>query len=193
MSDLIPELAHRKSKRALSSDPIPSDVVDRLIAAATSSASCFNNQPWRFVLVQDEPALSVVRRTLSGNNYWAEKAPLVVLVVTDLDWDCRVDGDRDYALFDTGMATGYLILQAVREGLVAHPIAGFRAPELKDAMGIPVHHVLVTCVVVGYPGDPAELTEMHRAAETAPRKRRNPAAVAFRNEWREEDADAPGN
>lgn len=185
MGGLIPELDTRKSTRALSSEPIAADVIDRLAAAATSSASCFNNQPWRFVFVDGEPALSVVKRHLSGNNYWAEAAPLVVLVTTDIRWDCRVDSDRDYALFDTGMATGYLILQAVREGLIAHPIAGFKAPELKDALGISKEHVLVTCVIVGFPGSPDGLTEKHRAAETAPRSRRPMAEVVFRNEWRE--------
>lgn len=192
MADLIAELSARKSRRAISSEPIPGEVVDRLVEAALSSASCFNNQPWRFIFVNAEPELEIVRRCFSGNNYWAESAPLAVLVVTDQDWDCRVDEDRDYALFDTGMATGYLILQAVREGLIAHPIAGFRAPELKVAMGIDGRHILATCVVVGYPGDVAGLTEKHRAAEAAPRIRRDRDSVVFHNAWDEEVAGGSG-
>lgn len=183
MGELIAELERRKSNRALSMAPIPGEVIDRLVAAATSSASCFNNQPWRFLIVDSEPSLGVVKRHLSGNNYWAERSPLIILIVTNPDWGCRIDADRDYALFDVGMATGYLILQAVREGLVAHPIAGFKAPELKQALGIDPDHILITCVVLGYPGDPEMLTPKHRAAEGSTRMRRPTDEVAYRNQW----------
>jgi nitroreductase len=183
MQGLIPEIERRTSKRALSPEPIGEQTIERLVAAATSAASCYNNQPWRFIFVDAEPVLSLVKRHLSGGNYWAERAPLIVLAVTDAEWDCRLDEDRDYALFDTGMATGYLILQAVRDGLVAHPIAGFKAPELKVELGIAPEHILIACVVIGWPGDQASLTERHRKSETAPRSRKPVNEVAFRNEW----------
>ena len=58
-------------------------------------------------------------------------------------------GERLYYLFDTGMATAFLILRATELGLVAHPIAGFNETSAKEILGIPKEMRLITLVIVG--------------------------------------------
>jgi nitroreductase len=53
MENLVPELEKRRAKRALSDKPIPQEVVERILKAAILAPSCFNNQPWRFIVAQD--------------------------------------------------------------------------------------------------------------------------------------------
>ena len=43
MSELIPEIQVRRAKRALSEKKIPSEVVGRIMTAATFAPSCFNS------------------------------------------------------------------------------------------------------------------------------------------------------
>jgi nitroreductase len=62
--------------------------------------------------------------------------------------DCVVK-EREYYLFDTGMATAFLILQATELGLVAHPIAGFDEDKAKEILKIPAAMRLITLVIVG--------------------------------------------
>jgi glutaredoxin-dependent peroxiredoxin len=78
--------------------------------------------------------------------------PCIVCVATEAELDCRLSGRREYALFDAGLAVQNLLLQATREGLVAHPIAGFKPVEIKNLLGIPKKYTLITLVVLGYPG-----------------------------------------
>jgi nitroreductase len=58
-------------------------------------------------------------------------------------------GERLYYLFDTGMATAFIILRATELGLVAHPIAGFDETSAKDILGIPNAMRLITLVIIG--------------------------------------------
>lgn len=171
-----PWIATRRAKRALQEDPIPKEDLERLIEAAHLAPSCFNNQPWRFVVVQGE-RLVQVKKALPGGNYWALKAPAMVAVVSHPDLDCRLSDNRDYFLFDCGMAVGFLVIQATQMGLVAHPIAGYDPQAVKKALDIPEDHVLITLVVLGLPGDPEELSAKHREIELGLRQRNPLSAV----------------
>ncbi len=42
-----------RSMRRLKPDPIPQDVLDKVLAAGTQAPSGVNSQPWAFVAVQD--------------------------------------------------------------------------------------------------------------------------------------------
>jgi nitroreductase len=183
MNALLPEIEARRARRALDERLIPEEVVQRMLAAATLAPSCNNNQPWRFVAVRRTEELDKVRENLSGGNYWARKAPLILLVLTQPELDCRLDDRREYALFGTGLAVGNMLLQATREGLIAHPIAGFKPVPLKEALGIPPELILISLVIVGYPGEESGLSEKHRAQEHSPRSRKPLSEVVKYERW----------
>jgi nitroreductase len=167
------------------------DVLVRLAQAAHLAPSCANSQSWRIITVADEQKLEALKATLTSGNYWAQKSPAIAAFVSSLDWDARLDGGRDYAFFDLGMAAMAYQLQAVEEGLYAHPIAGFDEAAAKLALGIPEAAVLETLIVLGYPGDSAGLSEKHLASETSPRDRKSLDEVAAFDSWNERLAPKP--
>ena len=184
MADILPSIQSRRSFRALSSEAIPEEVVDRTLTAATLAPSCFNNQPWRFLMVQSPDALAQAREHLSGGNYWASFAPALILVITNPELDCRIpNGDRVYAEFDTGMAVMNLLIQAEVEGLYAHPMAGFNAENMAKAFEIEAPYKLITVIAVGYPGDISRLSEKHTRAEQSERQRKPLSEVVFFDTW----------
>lgn len=176
--ELIPAIRFRRAYRALSGEPVPRELVKRILEAAHLAPSCFNNQPWRFVVAEGE-SLEAVKEALPGGNYWAKKAPVIIAVASKPDLDCQLSDGRDYFLFGCGMAVGNLMVQATQMGLIAHPIAGFDPQKVKKAMKIPDDFVVITLVVVGWHGDAGSLSEKHRALEFGPRERRPLADVAF--------------
>jgi nitroreductase len=180
--DLLPELAARRALRALAADPLPEDQINRLLEAATFAPSCFNNQPWRLIAVSSE-TLPALRETLSENNKWATRAPLIVVFATKPSLDCRLDAGRDYAYFDLGQAAMALQLQAAHEGLYAHPIAGYAPAKAAKAVGLPEDFVVLTLVIVGKPGDASLLSERQLEGEKAPRQRKSMGEVAFRDRF----------
>ena len=88
---------------------------------------------------------------------------------------------REYWLFDTGMATAYLLLLLTEAGFVAHPIAGYSESVAAAAVGAPEGMSVVTLVIVGrWSAEPSPLlTEKQRAGELARPARRPAAEVAF--------------
>lgn len=173
-----PLIVARRARRALADRPVPEGLLVGLVQAAHLAPSCFNNQPWRLVVATGE-ALEGLKEALAGGNYWAKRAPAMIAVASKPELDCRLSDGRDYFLLGCGMAVGFLMLQATQLGLIAHPIAGYDPVKAKAALGIPEDHVLITLVVVGWPGPGAGLSEKHRALESSPRDRKPLSEVAF--------------
>jgi nitroreductase len=138
----------RRAYRSLEHTDITEELVKDLAESAQLSPSCFNNQPWRYVFVYSNEILSKVHEALTGGNAWAKSAPLIIAVFSKPDFDCEIKG-REYFLFDTGMATAFIILRATELGLVAHPIAGFDEDKVKNILGIPDDRRVITLVIMG--------------------------------------------
>lgn len=177
----------RRAFRSLRPAELSEDVLARLAEAARFAPSCFNNQPWRYVFVDDPRTLQELHPALARTNAWATAGSMIIAVFSRPDLDCRIKG-REYFLFDTGMATAFLILRATELGLVAHPIAGFNEELVKEVLHIPPDMRVITLVIVGerslQPGP--LLTEKQAAVEAARPERLEVSRFVFRNRYEEE-------
>lgn len=171
-------LKARSAYRAIDPRPVEKDRLDAMLEAAQLSASCMNFQPWRFLVLDEADALEKGRAALADGNYWAKAAPVLIIGLSRVDLDCHPADGREYFLFDLGMATQNLMLQASEFGLVARPMAGFRPAVIREAFGIPEAYTILVAIAVGYPGDLSALKENHRKVSVAPRTR-NPLEENF--------------
>lgn len=177
-------MEERRSRRAYGPAAVTEDMVNELVHAAELAPSCSNNQPWRFIFVRDPDQLEKVFGTLSGGNYWMRKASMVVAVFTAKGSDCRVQG-VEYEMFDTGMATAFLLLKATGMGLLTHPIAGFNKEEVKRVLGLGDEHVIITLIGIGKRSeDLSGLGEKHREQEVSARVRRPHEEISFMDRYR---------
>ena len=142
----------RRAYRSLIPVKITDDLITDLASYAQLSASCFNNQPWRYIFVYDSKVLKQMREVLSPGNEWAHAASMIIVVFSKKDDDCIIH-DREYYLFDCGMATAFLILRATELGLVAHPIAGYSPKKTREILGIPNEMNVITLVIIGKHSD----------------------------------------
>lgn len=138
----------RRAYRSLEHVDIDDGLIDEIAEYARLSPSCFNNQPWRYVFVYAKDVLNEVFDALPKGNAWATHASLVIAVASTEQLDCQIKG-RNYYLFDTGMASAYMILRLTEIGLVAHPIAGFDEQRVKEILGVPEDHTVITLIIVG--------------------------------------------
>lgn len=155
----------RRAYRSLQPVEITEELIRDLAESARLSASCFNNQPWRFVFVHDPEVLKKLHGALSRGNKWVQAASMIIAVFSREDLDCRIRG-RKYYLFDTGMATAFIILRATELGLVAHPIAGYDEEAVKEILGIPEDMQVITLVNVGKHSDTIGPLLSEKQAET---------------------------
>lgn len=183
MSEIIKEITDRRARRGLSEESIDKSVLERIFNAATLSPSCSNKQPWRFMVCTTDGSIEEAREALLGGNYWAKKAPVLVVVMTSDDLDCKRNDDRNYAWFDTGMAVMNLMLQATREGMIAHPMAGFDPMVLREKFNIGDETRIITMIALAKPGATDHLGEKHLAQETEDQTRRPIGEVFSWEKW----------
>ena len=102
----------------------------------------------RFVFTYDKELLLKIHAVLPKGNKWMELSSMIIAVFSKSSDDCIVK-TRIYNLFDTGMATAFLILRAIELGLVAHPVAGYDEDKIKQILEIPNEYQVITLINVG--------------------------------------------
>ena len=164
--DVKDSIEKRRAYRSLAPVQITEELIYDLANSARLFCSCFNKQPWRYVFVYDRNVLQNLHAALSPGNEWAQAGSMIIAVFSKPDLDCIIK-DRQYFLFDTGMATAALILRATELGLVAHPIAGFSQTKTRDILKIPDEYQVITLVIVGKKWEKLSplLSEKQRQAE----------------------------
>jgi len=147
--DVKEAIQTRRAYRSLDPAETTDTILKELAEAARLSPSCMNKQPWHFVFIRDKDQLQKFLPALMlGNQVWNKNASLIIAVFSKPDDDCMIK-ERNYYLFDTGLATAFLILRATELGLVAHPMAGFDEDKAKEILGIPGDMRLITIIGVG--------------------------------------------
>ena len=147
--DVREAIKTRRAYRSLASVDITPELIADLAHCAQLAPSCNNNQPWRFVFVYGKENLEKFHPVLnSPGNDWARAASLIVAVCSRKEDDCIIR-DREYHLFGDGLAAAFLIIRATELGLVAHPIAGYSPKKVREILGIPEDHQVITLINIG--------------------------------------------
>ena len=178
-------IRERWSPRAFSSQSLGDRQLRSLLEAARWAPSCFNEQPWRFIVARrdDETEFERMCSCLNEKNQaWARTAPVLMLTVARTTFT-RNDRPNRHAWHDVGQATLSLSLQATALGLYAHQMAGILPDHARSVYGIPDTFEAVTGLALGYLGDPAVLPENYRGTRTTPRTRRPLEETVFAEHW----------
>lgn len=188
MISVIDEIKNRRAYRSLEPVKITPEMLEALGRAVQLSPSCFNNQPWHFVFTYEEKQLHRLFDALSKGNVWATHASLIIAVCAKKDDDCVIY-DREYYLFDLGLATSSLILQATSMNLVAHPIAGYSPKKVREVLAIPDEYKVITLIIVGRHSKniPKYLSEKQVDAETQRPVRKPLESFIHHNNFVEEE------
>lgn len=147
------QFLRRFSPRKFKPDPIDEETLMAMLEAASTAPSCFNEQPWHFILGTKEAFLSILTEK---NAAWAKEAAAFLLIASHTQF-ARNNKPNRWHGFDCGTAMGYLILEGLKRGIYAHPMAGFnaqRASELFGTKELELHAV----VALGYSDEPHTMT-----------------------------------
>jgi nitroreductase len=143
----------RRSIRSFKPDPVPDDVLEKILEAVRIAPSGSNRQPWRFILVKD-PAIRKSVAEACGGQRWIAEAPVVVV-------GCGSDikynrggwmGDRS-VLVDVAIGFTHLILAARTEGLGTCWIGDFDNAKLRELLDIPEDMNVAAVSPLGYTKD----------------------------------------
>ncbi len=188
--DIDPLLANRWSPRAINPDrPLSGEMLTSLFEAARWAPSCFNQQPWRYLVCNkfthrkswDQALLTLV----PGNSRWARNAPVLILAFADHDSKLSNGEHNRWAAYDTGAASENICLQASALGLAAHQMGGFDEAKLTSLFAVPEGYEPLAVIAVGYAGDANLLQDWQRDQESAPRSRLPLHEIVFSGKWKQ--------
>lgn len=183
---LCPLLAGRYSPRAFAGRPVEKEKLRRIFEAARWSASCMNEQPWRFIVGQkgigDDTFERILHVLNEPNQRWARHAPVLVLVCAATMFSSGGKPNK-WHMYDAGQAAAHMTVQAMHEGIFLHQMAGFDAEKAKEEFSIPPEIAPASAIAMGYAGDAAKLPEDLRKRERQPRTRRSIHEILFSGAW----------
>jgi len=183
---ILPQLTQRRSPRAYTSQPVPAEALHQLFAAAGSAASCFGEQPWRFVVgnkATSPEAFDKILGTLAPfNQTWVKAAPVLAISIAKTTFS-HDNNPNAWATHDVGQAVATLAIQAVELGLQIHQMAGFSQDDARVAFNIPAGYQPVAVFTIGYPAAAEAVPDDLRERELAPRTRKPLAEFVFEGGW----------
>lgn len=145
MNDILEIIKTRRSVRNYKKDKIKEDEILKILEAGRWAPSASNNQPWRFIVIDDEDQIKKIgniAKILTINNFVAS-SPLIIVIYTErkhrwVDLDC-------------GMCAENMMLEAHSLGISSCFIGAFRENKLKEILNLPKDFYIVGLITFGYP------------------------------------------
>ncbi len=184
---LHPLLARRWSPVAFAPEAMDRETLATLFEAARWSPSCFNDQPWFYLVARrdDEAAWeAMVGCLVEGNAEWARSAAVLAIGVARLSFAYNGKPNR-WGYYDLGQSAAHLTIQAMALGLWVHQMGGFHPEKVRATYGVPEGYDPVAAIAIGGMGDPELLPPHLLERQNGPRSRKEVAEFVFGHRWGE--------
>ena len=180
-------LARRRSGRAYDPDrPVSREQLISVFEAARWSPSCFNDQPWRYLVwIKNENGnlfLKAFECLTEANRKRYENIPVLMASLAHDRFERKGNPNR-WGQHDTGAASENLLLQAIALGLMAHEMGGFDKDKLRESFGIPDEFEPMAMIALGYPAEAESLDPEALKWETLERVRKPLNETFFMGVW----------
>jgi len=143
----------RRSVRSYKPDPIPDDVLKRVLDAARIAPSGSNRQPWKFIVVKDEETKKKLVPACHNQSWMAEAPLIIVACAQELDYNRGGYMGKLSGVMDATIAFTHLILAARAEGLGTCWIGAFDNERVKEILGVPEGWNVAALTPLGYPAE----------------------------------------
>jgi len=181
MPNLINLIKSRRSIRKFQEKPVERDKILTCIEAARFAPSAENKQPWRFLILDDKKIKNQFCDSVFSGIYfptrWAKKAPVIIVIIADLDLMAHRIGGRvqktPFYYIDIGIAGEHFILQAQENGLGTCWIGWFNIKKAQQVLNLPKGKKVCQLIALGYP-------EKRKGIR---KKIKKPKEIAFFNKW----------
>ena len=152
--DFYQVIETRRSVRSYKPDPVPEDVLKKVLNAARIAPSGSNRQPWKFIIIKDEERKKKMVELCEGQSFVAEAPVLIVACGRNIHYN-RGGWMGDYSMIvDVAIAVDHLTLAARAEGLGTCWIGSFDNEGIKKFLNIPEDINVVVLTPLGYPESP---------------------------------------
>lgn len=163
--DILDLIKKRRARKAFSNKEIEQDKIDILLEAFRWAPSSRNNQPWKIIVVNERNILNKLFHAFSyGNQLWIANVPLFFVIISKPGLD-DIKEQKEYYLFDCGLATENVLLTATSLGLASNPMIGWDEQKVGQVLSIPSDWKVIVLIALGYEGNLQDLPEEARAKD----------------------------
>lgn len=146
----------RKSVRKYKTDPIPDDVLNRILDAGRMAPSAKNYQPWHFIVIRELEMKKKVAEACRNQFFIADAGAIICgCAFEKIAWG-RMGNYMAAWPHDLTIALDHIILAATNEGLGTCWIGAFDEKMVKEVLQIPDDVRVVALTPVGYPAEEAK-------------------------------------
>ena len=144
-------IRRRYSVRTYKPDPVPDEVLAKVLEAACLAPTACNKQAFQLVVIKTKGREEELMRLYPRS--WLSQAPLVIVAcgLPDKNWKRR-DG-KNYNDVDVAIAMDHLVLAATDQGLGTCWVAAFDPGEAKKILALPKGVEPVVLTPLGYAAD----------------------------------------
>jgi nitroreductase len=167
----------RWSPSAFSARPVEPEKLRSMFEAASWAASCFNEQPWRFVFAtkaEPEQFQRVLGLLVDRNQQWAKTAYALGFSTGKKTFTHNGAPDR-FGLYDTGAAMANLAIEGTAQGVRTHFMGGFDAQRARSEFHVPDDFEIGAAFAIGYIDE--------TAAVPITRIRKSLEEIVFAGDW----------
>lgn len=152
----------RRSIRKFTDQPVPHQLIEQVVAAASFAPSWKNTQITRYVAVEGEKKAILAGCTslYAGNGDIMNQAPMVIAVTMlkgrsgyERDGSFSTPKGTGWQMFDAGIAVSTFCLTAYEQGLGTVIMGLFDEAEASEALGLPEDRELAALIAIGYPAE----------------------------------------
>jgi nitroreductase len=163
-SDVSPEAflqlcRQRRSVRWFDSRPVPRELIEKAVTAASEAPSACNRQPYFFRLFEGQENTAAIAALAMGTRGYREQIPALVVVLGDLSAIAE-ERDRHLPYIDASLAAMQFMLALETLGLSSCPINWPDVEELEQkmerALELPPYVRPIMLIAIGY-ADPSGL------------------------------------
>lgn len=157
-------LRRRWSPRDFADRPIEPEKLHSLFEAARWASSCYNEQPWRFIVAAKDDAAGferVLGVLMELNQKWAKGAAVIGFTVGKKTFTHNGAPNR-FGIHDTGAASATLAAEASALGLESHFMGGFDAVRARSEFDVPDDFEIGAAFAIGYPAGPPDQSKRTR-------------------------------
>jgi nitroreductase len=147
-TEILEIILQRRSIREFESEPIPNEMIASILEAGRWAPSGLNNQPWRFVVVDDEQILFKLAYMTKYSSILLQ-APAAIAVF--LDKEASYSREKD--ILAIGACIQNMLLQIQALGLGACWLGEIlnKAKEVEGLLKVPESYELLAVIALGYP------------------------------------------
>mgnify|MGYP005836247731 CR=1 FL=1 len=149
--DVLEAIRERRSIRAFRPDPVPEELLRKLVEAGIWAPSGGNAQTWRFIIITDPARVKQVKMLSPG---LSGDPPAIISICQDIEEAERKGSTlgRDVlTLMDSAMAAQNIMLAAWAEGIGTCVIRSFHPAGVQKLLNLPRHIVPQLLLSVGWP------------------------------------------